>query len=165
MIPRETVDKILDSAQIEDVVGDFVSLKRRGANFIACCPFHNEKTPSFYVSPAKGIFKCFGCGKSGTAVGFVMEHEGLTYVEALKYLARKYHIEVVEKEETAEEIANRQRSESLFLVMDFAGKFFVCLVLAADFTVVSMFFHAMPSQRANNCRTAAMTVFHSRLVA
>ena len=124
MIPQETVDKILDSAQIEDVVGDFVSLKRRGANFIACCPFHNEKTPSFYVSPAKGIFKCFGCGKSGTAVGFVMEHEGLTYVEALKYLARKYHIEVVEKEETAEEIANRQRSESLFLVMDFAGKFF-----------------------------------------
>ena len=124
MIPRETVDKILDSAHREDVVGDFVSLKRRGANFIACCPFHNEKTPSFYVSPAKGIFKCFGCGKSGTAVGFVMEHEGLTYVEALKYLARKYHIEVVEKEETAEEIANRQRSESLFLVMDFAGKFF-----------------------------------------
>lgn len=124
MIPRETVDKILDSARIEDVVGDFVSLKRRGANFIACCPFHNEKTPSFYVSPAKGIFKCFGCGKSGTAVGFVMEHEGLTYVEALKFLARKYHIEVVEKEETAEEIASRQRSESLYLVSEFAGKFF-----------------------------------------
>ena len=124
MIPRETVDKILDSAQIEDVVGDFVSLKRRGANFIACCPFHNEKTPSFYVSPAKGIFKCFGCGKSGTAVGFVMEHEGLTYSEALRYLAKKYHIEVVEKEETAEEIASRQRSESLYLVSEFAGKFF-----------------------------------------
>lgn len=124
MIPRETVDKILDSAQIEDVVGDFVSLKRRGANFIACCPFHNEKTPSFYVSPAKGIFKCFGCGKSGTAVGFVMEHEGYTYVEALRYLAKKYHIEIVEKEETAEEIASRQRSESLYLVSEFAGKFF-----------------------------------------
>ena len=124
MIPRETVDKILDSAQIEDVVGDFVSLKRRGATFIACCPFHNEKTPSFYVSPAKGIFKCFGCGKSGTAVGFVMEHEGYTYVEALRYLAKKYHIEIVEKEETAEEIASRQRSESLYLVSEFAGKFF-----------------------------------------
>ncbi len=124
MIPRETVDRILDSAQIVDVVGDFVSLKRQGANFIACCPFHNEKTPSFYVSPAKGIFKCFGCGKSGTAVGFVMEHEGLTYVEALRYLAKKYHIEIVEKEETAEEIASRQRGESLLLVSEFAARFF-----------------------------------------
>lgn len=97
MIPQDTVNKILDSAQIVDVIKDFVSLKRRGANYIACCPFHNEKTPSFYVSPSKGIYKCFGCGKSGSAVGFVMEHEGMTYVEALKYLARKYGIEVKEK--------------------------------------------------------------------
>ena len=124
MIPHETVDRILDTAQIADVVGDFVTLKKRGANYIACCPFHNEKTPSFYVSPAKGIYKCFGCGKSGTAVGFVMEHESLSYVEALKYLAKKYHIEVVEKEESAEEIAHRQRNESLLLVSEFAGKFF-----------------------------------------
>ena len=124
MIPHETVDRILDTAQIADVVGDFVTLKKRGANYIACCPFHNEKTPSFYVSPAKGIYKCFGCGKSGTAIGFVMEHESLSYVEALKYLARKYHIEVVEKEESAEEIAHRQRNESLLLVSEFAGKFF-----------------------------------------
>ena len=124
MIPKETVDRILDAAQIVDVVGDFVSLKRRGANFIACCPFHNEKTPSFYVSPAKGIFKCFGCGKSGTAVGFVMEHESLSYVEALKYLAKRYNIEVVEKEESAEEIVRKQRSESLHLVSEFAAGFF-----------------------------------------
>lgn len=124
MIPQDTVTKILDSAQIVDVVSDFVSLKRRGANFIACCPFHNEKTPSFYVSPAKGIYKCFGCGKSGTAVGFVMEHENMTYVEALKYLARKYGIEVKEKEETPEEIAARQRSESLLLVLDYTEQFF-----------------------------------------
>lgn len=124
MIPQETVNRILDAAQITDVVGDFVSLKRRGANYVACCPFHNEKTPSFYVSPAKGIYKCFGCGKSGTAVGFVMEHESMTYVEALKFLAKKYGIEVVEKEETAEEIAARQRSESLYLVSEFAGQFF-----------------------------------------
>lgn len=124
MIPQDTVNKILDSAQIVDVVSDFVSLKRRGANFIACCPFHNEKTPSFYVSPAKGIYKCFGCGKSGTAVGFVMEHENMTYVEALKYLARKYGIEVKEKEETPEEIAARQRSESLLLVLDYTEQFF-----------------------------------------
>ena len=124
MIPRDTVDKILDSAQIVDVVGDFITLKRQGANYIACCPFHNEKTPSFYVSPAKGIFKCFGCGKSGTAVGFVMEHESLSYVEALRYLAKKYHIEIVEKEESAEEIAQRQRGESLLLVSEFAASFF-----------------------------------------
>ncbi|MCM1501500.1 MAG: DNA primase [Bacteroidales bacterium] len=124
MIPKETVDKILDTARIEDVVGDFVTLKRRGANYIACCPFHNEKTPSFSVSPSKGIYKCFGCGKSGTAVGFVMEHETLSYVEALKYLAAKYHIEVQEKEETAEEIASRQRNESLLLVSEYAWKFF-----------------------------------------
>lgn len=124
MIPQDTVNKILDSAQIVEVISDFVSLKRRGANFIACCPFHNEKTPSFYVSPSKGIYKCFGCGKSGTAVGFVMEHESMTYVEALKYLAKKCGIEVKEKEDSPEEIAARQRSESLYLVMDFAEKFF-----------------------------------------
>lgn len=124
MIPRQTVEQILDAARIEGVVGDFVTLKRRGANLVACCPFHNEKTPSFYVSPAKGIYKCFGCGKSGTAVGFIMEHENLTYSEALKYLAKKYGIEVVEKEETAEDIAARQRGESLMLVSEFARNFF-----------------------------------------
>ena len=124
MIPQDTVNRILDTAQIVDVVGDFVTLKKRGSNYQACCPFHNEKTPSFSVSPSKGIYKCFGCGKSGTAVGFVMEHENMTYVEALKYLAKKYNIEVVEKEETAEDIANRQRQESLLLVSEYAGKFF-----------------------------------------
>ena len=124
MIPQETVNRILDSAQIVDVIGDFVTLKKRGANHVACCPFHNEKTPSFSVSASKGIYKCFGCGKSGTAVGFVMEHENMSYTEALKYLAKKYHIEVVEKEESAEEIAQRQRHESLMLVTEYAGKFF-----------------------------------------
>lgn len=124
MIPQDTVNLILDTARIEDVVGDFVTLKRRGANFVACCPFHNEKTPSFYVSPAKGIFKCFGCGKAGSAVGFVMEQEHCSYSEALHYLARKYNIEVVEAEESAEEIARRQHSESLLLVTEFAQKFF-----------------------------------------
>ena len=124
MIPQETVNLILDTAQIADVVSDYVTLKRRGANFVACCPFHNEKTPSFYVSPSKGIYKCFGCGKAGTAVGFVMEQEHCSYVEALRYLARKYHIEIVEEEESAEEIARRQRSASLLLVSEFARKFF-----------------------------------------
>ena len=125
MIPQETVDRILDLASIEDVVGDFVTLKRAGASYKACCPFHNEKTPSFVVTPSKGIYKCFGCGKSGTAVGFVMEHENMTYVEALRYLAKKYNVEIIEAEESAEEIAKRQRSESLLLVSEFAGKFFV----------------------------------------
>jgi DNA primase len=125
MIPQETVDRILDLASIEDVVGDFVTLKRAGSSYKACCPFHNEKTPSFVVTPAKGIYKCFGCGKSGTAVGFVMEHESMTYVEALRYLAKKYNVEIIETEESAEEIAKRQRSESLLLVSEFAGRFFV----------------------------------------
>ena len=128
MIPQETIDLILDTARIEDVVSDFVTLKRRGANFVACCPFHNEKTPSFYVSPSKGIYKCFGCGKAGSAVGFVMEHEHFSYSEALRYLANKYHIEVVEKEESAEDIALKQRRESLLLVSEFAQKYYAGLL-------------------------------------
>ena len=138
MIPQETVNKILDAAQIVDVVGDFVTLKKRGANHTACCPFHNEKTPSFSVSASKGIYKCFGCGKSGTAVGFVMEHENMSYTEALKYLAKKYHIEVVEKEETAEEIAQRQRHESLLLASEFAGKFFQDSLQTPDGQAIAM---------------------------
>ena len=124
MIPQETVQLILDTARVEDVVGDFVTLKRRGSSLWACCPFHNEKTPSFHVEPSRGIYKCFGCGKSGTAVGFVMEYEKLSYTEALKYLAHKYHIEVKEKEESAEDIAARQRNESLLAVSEFAFNFF-----------------------------------------
>ena len=143
MIPQETVNKILDAAQIVDVVGDFVTLKKRGANHIACCPFHNEKTPSFSVSASKGIYKCFGCGKSGTAVSFVMEHENMSYTEALKYLAKRYHIEVVEKEETAEEIAQRQRSESLLLTSEYAGKFFQESLQTPDGQAIAMAYFRM----------------------
>ena len=124
MIPQKTVDLILDTAKIEEVVGDFVTLKRRGADYVACCPFHNEKTPSFHVNPSRGIYKCFGCGKGGSAVRFVMEYEHFSYVEALRYLANKYHIEVQEREETPEEIAAKHRNESLMIVSEFAGKFF-----------------------------------------
>ncbi len=124
MIPQETVQKILDTARVEEVIGDFVTLRRRGADLWACCPFHGEKTPSFHVIPAKGQYYCFGCHKGGSAVGFIMDYEHLSYVEALRYLARKYNIEIVEKEETAEDIANRQRNESLLLVSEYAGKFF-----------------------------------------
>lgn len=124
MIPQETVQKILDTARVEEVIGDFVTLRRRGADLWACCPFHGEKTPSFHVIPSKGQYYCFGCHKGGSAIGFVMDYEHLSYVEALRYLARKYNIEIVEKEETAEDIANRQRNESLLLVSEYAGKFF-----------------------------------------
>src|SRR6056297_1493834 len=102
MIDRLTIDRIYNSVDIIDVVGDYVSLKRRGANYLGLCPFHNEKTPSFTVSPSKGIYKCFGCGAGGNAVQFIREQEGLSYVEALKYLAKKYNIEVEEKEPTAD---------------------------------------------------------------
>ena len=124
MIPQETVNLILETARVEEVVGDFVSLKRRGASLVACCPFHNEKTPSFYVTPSKGIYKCFGCGKAGDSVRFLMDYEHMDYPAALRYLAQKYHIEVQEEEMSAEEIANRQRRESVMLASEFAHKFF-----------------------------------------
>ena len=124
MIPQETVQKILDTARVEEVIGDFVTLRKRGADYWACCPFHNEKTPSFHIIPAKGQYYCFGCHQGGSALGFIMDYEHLSYVEALRYLAKKYSIEIVEKEETAEDIANRQRNESLLLVSEYAGNFF-----------------------------------------
>ena len=102
MIDYVTIERILDAAEITDVVSDFVTLRKRGVNLLGLCPFHNEKTPSFTVSPAKGIFKCFGCVKGGNSVNFIMEHENLTYPEALKWLAKKYNIDVVEEEESEE---------------------------------------------------------------
>ncbi len=124
MIDQSTIDRILDAAQITEVVSEFVTLKRRGVNYVGLCPFHNEKTPSFSVSPAKGLCKCFSCGKGGNAVHFIMEHEQLSYYEALKYLAKKYHIEVKEKELTAEEIQARNERESMFIVNSFANDYF-----------------------------------------
>ena len=124
MIDQPTIDRITDTAQIQDVVGDFVTLKKRGVNLLGLCPFHGEKTPSFIVSPAKGIFKCFGCGKGGNSVHFIMEHEQINYYDALKYLARKYNIEVQERELSPEEMAVRNDRESMFLVNEFAQKHF-----------------------------------------
>ena len=124
MIDHATIERIIDAAQIVDVVSDFVKLKRRGVNYLGNCPFHNEKTPSFTVSPAKGIFKCFGCGKGGNSVNFIMEHEALTYPEALKFLARKYHIDIVEKEETDEERQQKDDRESMMIVSGYAQKYF-----------------------------------------
>ncbi len=132
MIPKLTIDKIIDVARVEEVIGDFITLKKRGANLLGLCPFHGEKSPSFTVSPAKGIYKCFGCSKSGTAVNFIMDHESLSYPEALKYLANKYGIEVVEKEITNEEKALQSEKESLYIVMQYAQKYFYNLLLNDD---------------------------------
>ena len=144
MIPKETVQRILDTARVEEVIGDFVTLRKRGADLWACCPFHGEKTPSFHVIPSKGQYYCFGCHKGGSAVGFVMDYEHLSYVEALRYLARKYNIEIVEKEETAEDIANRRRNESLLLVSEYAENFF------------------KEQLRTEEGRTVGLEYFHSR---
>ena len=132
MIDQATKDRILDAVRIEEVIGDFVSLRKRGANYLGLCPFHQDKNPSMSVSSTKGIFKCFACGKAGNAVTFLMEHEHLTYTEALRYLAKKYHIEIVEKEETPEEIAHRMRYESLLVVTDYAQKFYADVLWNTD---------------------------------
>lgn len=124
MIDQATIDRILDAAQIVDVVSEFVTLRRRGVNYIGLCPFHNEKTPSFSVSPSKGLCKCFSCGKGGNVVHFIMEHEQLSYYEALKWLANKYHIEVKERELTDEEKQAHSLRESLFVVNQFASEYF-----------------------------------------
>lgn len=132
MIPKETIQDIFDAARIEEVVGDFVQLKKRGSNLLGLCPFHNEKTPSFTVSPAKGIYKCFGCGKAGNSVNFIMEHEKYSYPEALKYLANKYRIEIQEQEPSPEErIADTER-ENLFSIHSFAQKFFTDTLLNSE---------------------------------
>lgn len=124
MIPARQVQEILDAVRIEDVVGEFVTLRRRGANMSGLCPFHHEKTPSFNVNPARNIFKCFGCGKAGDAVTFLRELENLTYPEALKWLAKKYHIEIQEVERTPEQAAEQQMADSLYIVNDFGVKHF-----------------------------------------
>ncbi|MBC7915616.1 MAG: DNA primase, partial [Pyrinomonadaceae bacterium] len=124
MIAKETVDKILETARIEEVVGDFVHLKKRGTSLIGNCPFHNEKTPSFHVSINKGIYKCFGCGKGGDATRFIMDHEKYSYPEALKYLANKYSIEIAEIEQSPEQQVADSRRESLFILSAWAAKFF-----------------------------------------
>lgn len=132
MIDHATIERILDAADIVEVVQDFVPLKKRGVNHLGLCPFHNEKTPSFTVSQAKGIYKCFGCGKAGNAVNFIMEHERLTYPEALKYLAAKYHIEVVDKELSPEDTAKQNERESLLVLSAFATRQFSENLFSSD---------------------------------
>ena len=124
MIDRATVERIKDAANIVEVVSEFVTLRRSGANYKGLCPFHNEKTPSFYVSPARGTCHCFGCGKGGTPIGFIMEHEQMTYPEALRWLAQKYHIEIHEREQTDEEKREQSERESMFIVNEWTADYF-----------------------------------------
>lgn len=124
MIKPETIQAIYDASHVDEVINEFVTLRKRGVNLIGLCPFHDEKTPSFTVSPAKGIYKCFGCGKGGNAVNFIMDHEHYTYPEALKYLAKKYNIEIIEEEQTSEQKELLNEQESLYYVSDFAQQYF-----------------------------------------
>lgn len=125
MIDQATIDRIIDAAQVVDVVSQFVTLKRRGINYVGLCPFHEDRTPSFYVSPSKNICKCFACGEGGTAVHFIMKHEQLSYFDALRYLAKKYNIEIQERELTDEQKQAYNERESLFILNDFARNHFV----------------------------------------
>ncbi len=133
MIDRDTINRILDAVKIEEVIGDFVSLRRKGSNWWGLCPFHPDRNPSMAVSSTKNLFKCFSCGKGGNALSFVMEHENMSYPEALRYLAAKYNIEVVDKELTPEEVARNQRYDNLLVVSDFAQKFYQDLLWNNDF--------------------------------
>lgn len=132
MIDQATIQKIFDAADIYEVVSDFVSLKKRGINYVGCCPFHNEKTGSFTVSPTKGIYKCFGCGKGGNVVNFIMEHEQMSYVEALRYLAARYNIQIEEKELSEDEKKERTERESMLIVTNYAEDFFVDQLFNTD---------------------------------
>jgi DNA primase len=132
VIPRNTVDKIIDAAHVEEVLGEFITLKKRGANLLGLCPFHGEKSPSFTVSPVKGIYKCFGCGKSGNSVNFIMEHLQLSYPEALRWLAKKYNIEIVEQEITPEEREQKTERESMIIVMQYAQRYFTDTMMTTD---------------------------------
>src|ERR1700712_875728 len=124
VITQDTIQQIIARMDIVEVVGEFVKLKKRGSNYIGNCPFHNEKSPSFSVSPSREIYKCFGCGKSGNAIGFVMEHEKLNYAESLRWLANKYGIQVEETETSPEFKVQQQTAESLFIINKFAQGFF-----------------------------------------
>ena len=124
MISRQSIDAVINASAIDEVVGDYIALKKRGANLLGRCPFHDEKTPSFTVSPSKGIYKCFGCGKAGDSVRFVMDMEGLGYGEALRHLAKKYGIDIQEEEMTDDQLVRQNERESLLIILEYAKEFF-----------------------------------------
>ncbi len=153
-IPNEIVQQIQQSADVLEIVGDYVSLKKRGSNYIACCPFHNEKTPSFAVSPAKGIYKCFGCGKSGDAIRFVMDIENVSYGEALRQLAQKYNIDIPEVEYTPEETLRQNAIDSLYIVLNFAKDFYTQQLQTPDGQAIGLSYF-----RERGLRDATLTAF------
>lgn len=132
MISQNSVAQVLEMANVEDVIEEFVPLKKRGVNMLGLCPFHNEKTPSFTVSPTKNLYKCFGCGKGGNAVSFIMEHENYSFPEAIRYLAKKYGIELEETQQTDQEKEKAQEQESLYIINEFAKDFFHTQLLNTD---------------------------------
>src|ERR1051325_7623722 len=132
MISQTTIQEILGRIDIIDIIGGFVKLKRRGANYLGLCPFHNEKTPSFTVSPSKEIFKCFGCGRSGNTISFIMEHEKFSYVEALRWLANRYNVALEETEGSQEAKQHQQQSEGLYILNQFAQQFYAKLLTQTD---------------------------------
>src|SRR6186713_1022088 len=132
MITQETIQQILSRIDIIEIVGSYVKLKKRGANYLGLCPFHNEKSPSFSVSPTKEIYKCFGCGKSGNSISFLMEAEKYSYVEALRWLANKYNVEVEETEVSPELKQQYQVADSLYIINQFAQKYFSETLLEAE---------------------------------
>src|ERR1700744_2478688 len=132
MIAQETIQQILSRIDIIEVIGGFVKLKKRGVNYLGLCPFHNEKTPSFTVSPVKEIYKCFGCGRSGNTISFLMEHEKYSYAESLRWLAARYNVEVEEKELSPEVRQLQQVAESLYIINGFAQKFFSNVLFNTD---------------------------------
>src|SRR5438477_13053090 len=132
MIYPQTIEQITNRIDIIDVINEFVKLKKRGANYLGLCPFHNEKTPSFTVSPSKEIYKCFGCGRSGNTISFLMEHEKYSYAEALRWLAAKYNVEIVEKELSPEIRQQQQVAESLYILNGFAQKWFHDTLLSSE---------------------------------
>jgi DNA primase len=132
MILQKSIQEVIEAAKVEEVVGDFVSLRNRGVNMLGLCPFHNEKTPSFTVSPQKNIYKCFGCGEAGNPISFIMAHEGLSFPEAIRYLAKKYGIELEETGNREEHQKERQLIDSLFIVNEFALKYYQDQLINTD---------------------------------
>lgn len=132
MISQHTIQQILSRIDVVEIVGSYVKLKKRGANYLGLCPFHNEKTPSFTVSPSKEIYKCFGCGKSGNSIGFLMDLEKYSYVEALRWLANKYNVEIEETETSPEQKIQQQAADSLYIINSFAQKFFTDYLLHSE---------------------------------
>src|SRR6476660_2806785 len=132
MISQETIQQIISRIDIIEIISSFIRLKKRGVNYIGLCPFHNEKSPSFTVSPSKEIYKCFGCGKSGNSIGFLMEHEKYSYVEALRWLAQRYNIEIEETQVSNEVKQHQQVAESLYIINNFAQQFFTDQLLNTE---------------------------------